>query len=434
MFRPASCRVWLSGGLSALAAGTVLAGPVGPVLPPPDPTHDVKVYGQVIGWPEGRMPAAPDGFVVSRFAAGLQSPRWIHVTPNGDVLVAEANTEPSAQALDEAKRTGKVHSQRLGPSANRITLFRDTDGDGQPDLRSTFLDGLKQPLGMQVMGDGFYVANTDSLWRYPYRTGDQKLHGAGEKLLDLPAGGYNNHWTRNLLASPDNRKLYIAVGSASDHAEYGLEEEQRRAAILEVNPDGSEERLYATGLRNPVGMDWAPGSRTLWAVVNERDGLGDALVPDYLTAVRDGGFYGWPFAYFGAHEDPRLRGQRPDLVAKAMVPDLALTAHGAALGLTFYTERQFPERYQGGAFIGQHGSWNRRELVGYQVVFVPFRDGRPSGPPEPFLTGFIADPARQQVHGRPVGVAVNRAGALLVADDASGVIWQVSAKEEPHGR
>lgn len=397
-------------------------------LPAPDPAHKVKNYSKVVGWKEGATPRAPAGFSVSKYADGLRNPRWIYVTPNGDVLVAEANTElKSAADKGEAAQEGKLGSQNLGRSANRITLFRDSDGDGQPELRVSFLENLNQPLGMQVVGNWFYVANTDSLWRYPYQTGDQKIHGKGEKVLDLPAGGYNNHWTRNLLANADNSKLYVSVGSASNLAEHGMQEEQRRASILEINPDGSGERIYASGLRNPVGMGWAPGTQTLWTAVNERDNLGEDLVPDYLTEVREGAFYGWPYAYFGVHEDPRMAGKRPDLVAKTQVPDVPLGAHTASLGLAFYTQKAFPQKYRGGAFIGQHGSWNRSELSGYKVVFVPFREGRPSGPMEDFLTGFIADSAKGEVHGRPVGIAVLPDGSLLVADDSSNTLWRVRA-------
>jgi glucose/arabinose dehydrogenase len=295
-------------------------------------------------------------------------------------------------------------------------------------VRKIFLQGLRQPLGMLLLGDQFYVANTDGLWRYPYEAGKTSIQAQGQKLLELPAGGYNNHWTRNLLANADGSKIYVSVGSASNVAEYGIEEERRRANILEVNPDGSGERIYASGLRNPVGMGWAPGTSTLWTVVNERDYLGDDLVPDYLTGVKEGGFYGWPYAYFGMHEDPRLAGQRPDLVSQTLVPDVALGAHTASLGLAFYTGNAFPEKYRGGAFIGQHGSWNRTELSGYKVVFVPFKDGRPSGEPEDFLTGFIANRETSEVYGRPVGLVVLPDGDLLVADDASNTVWRVAPR------
>jgi len=281
---------------------------------------------------------------------------------------------------------------------------------------------------MVLIKNQFYVANTDGLWRFPYKSGQTNIAAPGMKILTLPAGGYNNHWTRNLVANAAGTKIYISVGSASNVGEHGMEEEERRANILEVNPDGTGERLYASGLRNPVGMAWAPGTQTLWTVVNERDNLGDDLVPDYLTGVKEGGFYGWPYAYFGPNEDPRMKGKKPDLVQETLVPDVALGAHTASLGLAFYEGQTFPEKYRQGAFIGQHGSWNRSELAGYKVVFVPFKNGKPAGKPEDFLTGFIADTAKSEVYGRPVGVTVLPDGALLVADDASNTLWRVQAR------
>jgi glucose/arabinose dehydrogenase len=398
-------------------------------LPAPHATESVYNFSNVIGWEEGQTPTAPDGFTVTKFADGLDNPRWIYVLPNGDVLVAEANTEVGFLKRLGASLVGITKSMKLNNSANRITLFRDTDGDGIPDLRETFLENLNQPLGMLLLGDQFYVANTDGLWRFPYQEGQTSIAAEGQKILDLPAGGYNNHWTRNLLASPDGRKIYISVGSASDHGEHGIEEERRRAAILEVNPDGTGERIFASGLRNPVGMDWAPGTSTLWTSVNERDKLGDDLVPDYLTSVQEEGFYGWPYAYFGQHEDPRRAGEQPELVQRSLVPEVPLGSHTASLGLAFYTGNAFPERYRGGAFIGQHGSWNRSELSGYKVVFVPFQNGKPSGPPEDFLTGFYADKAAGKVYGRPTGVTVAPNGGLLLADDTSNTIWLVRASQ-----
>ncbi|AKQ63507.1 L-sorbosone dehydrogenase [Myxococcus hansupus] len=400
-----------------------------PALPPPDPSFDVKRYSHVIGWPEGTQPRAPEGFEVTRYADGFSNPRWTYVLPNGDVLVAEAaSLFKNDEDREKALQTGKARSQNIGTSANRITLLRDADGDGRPEVREVFLEGLNQPLGMALLGDQLYVANTDGVWRFPYETGATVLRAQGQKVLDLPAGGYNNHWTRNLLANAEGSKLYVSVGSASNNAEYGLKEEERRANILEINPDGSGERIFASGLRNPVGMAWAPGTGALWTVVNERDNLGEDLVPDYLTHVVDGAFYGWPYAYFGANEDPRMAGQRPDLVRKTRVPDVELGSHTASLGLAFYEGQAFPSRYHGGAFIGQHGSWNRKVLSGYKVVFVPFKDGRPSGPQEDFLTGFIADEPSAQVHGRPVGITVLPDGSLLVADDSSNTLWRVAAK------
>jgi glucose/arabinose dehydrogenase len=290
-----------------------------------------------------------------------------------------------------------------------------------------FLSGLRQPFGMAVWNDALYIANTDSVVRYPYKTGAEKITEAGKKIADLPAGGYNNHWTRNLLLKPDGSKLYVTVGSSTNvDEEHRDVKEPRRAAILEMNPDGSGQRIFASGMRNPNGMDWEPRTSTLWTVVNERDETGDDLVPDYFTSVPDGVFYGWPYAYFGQHEDPRHKGQRRDLVAKTAVPDVALDAHSASLGLAFYRAGLFPEKYRNGAFIGQHGSWNRSKFTGYRVAFVPFQNGRPSGPVEDFLTGFIADEGKKEVYGRPVGIAMARDGALLVADDAGGRIWRIS--------
>jgi len=397
-------------------------------LPAPYATKSVKNYSKVIGWPEGKTPQAPNGFEVIKFAAGLRNPRWIYVSPNGDVLVAEANTESRGTKKLADEISGKAESQNLGESANRITLLRDKDNDGKPEVQQVLLSGLHQPLGMLVLGNILYVANTDGIVQFPYQPGQTQIKAEGKKILDLPAGGYNNHWTRNLLANPKGTKIYIAVGSGSNVAEHGMENEIRRANILEINPDGTGERIFASGLRNPVGLGWAPGTNTLWAAVNERDELGDDLVPDYLTSVQEGAFYGWPYSYFGNHEDPRMKGERPDLVQKAVVPDVDLGPHTASLGLAFYDRTAFPQRYHGGAFVGQHGSWNRSELSGYKVVFVPFVNGKP-GEPEDFLTGFIANAGTNEVYGRPVGVAVLQNGSLLVADDASNTLWLVRAKK-----
>jgi len=372
-------------------------------LPAPDTNATKSKFSKVIGWPEGKTPVAPAGFTVTKFAEKIKNPRNIYIAPNGDVLVALS-------------------------SANTILLFRDTNGDGKPDVQSAFLTGLNQPYGVLIIGSSFFVANTDGIWRFPYKTGDTKIAEKGTKILELPAGGYNNHWTRNLIANEANSKIYVSIGSGSNVAENGMENEKRRANILEINPDGSGEIIFASGLRNPVGMAWAPGTKALWTAVNERDGLGDDLVPDYITSVKKGAFYGWPYSYFGQHEDPRLKGQRADLVKSAVVPDIAVGAHTATLGLTFYTHNKFPAKYQGGAFIGQHGSWNRSELVGYKVAFIPFKAGVKSGEMEDFLTGFIADLDKGEVYGRPVGVAVAKDGALLVADDGSNTIWRVAVK------
>jgi glucose/arabinose dehydrogenase len=399
-------------------------------LPKPFATPPTANTSKVIGWPAGKTPTAPAGFKVTKFADKLRNPRWIYVAPNGDILVAESSTDKSVFTKVQDKLTGKSKSENTGGSANRITLFRDKNNDGQPEVHQTFLDDLNQPLGMLVLNNAFYVANTDGLWKYPYQTGQDQITAKGQKILELPAGGYNNHWTRNIIANADGSKIYISVGSGSNVGENGLDEEKRRANILEINPDGSGERIYGSGLRNPVGMDWAPGTKTLYTVVNERDNLGDDLVPDYLTSVRDGGFYGWPFAYWGQHPDPRLeKEQQPDMVKKSLVPDVSLGSHTASLGLAFYDGNAFPEKYRNGAFIGQHGSWNRSQLVGYKVAFVPFKNGKPAGKPESFLTGFMADAAKSEVYGRPVGVAVLNDGSLLVADDAANTLWRVSAQQ-----
>ena len=379
-------------------------------LPEPFATPDTRKNSKVIGWPEGKTPVAPAGFIVTKYADQLNNPRWMYVAPNGDLLVAES-------ASNRRK------------SANDIIIFRDTNADGLPDVRKTFLKDLNQPLGMLILNGWFYVGNTDGLYRYPYSNGQLEITGKGEKILELPAGGYNNHWTRNVITNADGSKLYVTVGSGSNVGEHGMDNEIRRANVLEINPDGTGERIFAAGLRNPVGLAWEPVTKTLWTAVNERDNLGDDLVPDYLTSVKDGGFYGWPFAYYGPHEDPRRKGERPDLVAKTIVPDVDLGSHTASLGLAFYTKTSFPAKYRGGAFIGQHGSWNRSTFVGYKVVFVPFENGKPSGKPEDFLTGFIADESKNEVYGRPVGVLVLADGSLLVTDDAANTIWKVSVRK-----
>jgi glucose/arabinose dehydrogenase len=394
-------------------------------LPPPFQTKSVHNYSNVIGWPKGKTPLAPKGFKVSLFANNLHNPRNIYVAPKGDVFTAQANTEMTGLKKIGAALAGATKSQNLDQSANNILLFQDTNGDGIADTQRIFLSGLNQPYGLLILGNWFYVANTDGLWRYPYKLGQTHISG-GKKILSLPAGGYNNHWTRNLRANAAGTKIYIAVGSGTNVAEKGLANEVRRAAILEINPDGSGERIYASGLRNPVGIDIEPRSHRLWTAVNERDELGDNLVPDYLTSVKDGGFYGWPYSYFGQHLDPRVKEQRPDLVKRAIVPDVALGPHTASLGLAFYTGKKFPAKYRGGAFIGQHGSWNRAVLSGYRVMFVPFINGKP-GKSQDFLTGFVAKLTKGEVYGRPVGVALAKDGSLLVADDTSNCIWRVSA-------
>ncbi len=398
-------------------------------LPKPYATPSKTKFSKVIGWPEGRMPVAPEGFTVNKFADGFDNPRQVFVAPNGDIFISEGATKAGAIKRMGAKMIGADKAQKLDGGGNRVLLLRDRDGDGAAEQASVFASGLNQPFGMAIIGDYFYVANTDGLLRWTYKAGQEALEGAGETILELPAGGYNNHWTRNLLAAPDGKKLFISVGSGSNVGENGMEHEVRRANILEVNPDGSGERIYASGLRNPVGMDWQPDSKVLWTAVNERDELGDDLVPDYITGVKEGGFYGWPYSYWGSHPDPNFD-EHPDSIKTAIVPDVDLGSHTASLGLAFYDGKTFPAKYQHGAFIGQHGSWNRSEFVGYQVAFVPFENGRPSGKPEGFLTGFIADAASKEVYGRPVGVAVAPDGALLVVDDAANTVWRVQAKKD----
>ncbi len=383
---------------------------IGPLtLPSPFSTESVRNTSKILDWPENQTPVAPEGFTVTKFADKLDNPRISYLAPNNDIFVVESNTKSSA---------------------DRITLFQDLNKDGTYEVREVFKENLNQPYGMLVLGNYFYIANTDGLYRFPYTAGAKKLEGEGEKIVELPAGGYNNHWTRNLIANKDGSKLYISVGSASNVGEYGMDEEVRRAGILEVNPDGSGEIIYADGLRNPVGMDWNPVTGELWTAVNERDELGDDLVPDYITSVKKGGFYGWPYAYFGQIEDPRMKGERPDLVQKSIVPDVPVGNHTASLGLTFYTHDAFPEKYREGAFIGQHGSWNKKEISGYKVLFVPFKNGKPSGVPEDFLTGFIADRDNAEVWGRPVGVTVLADGSLLVNDDSGNTLWRITSN--PH--
>jgi glucose/arabinose dehydrogenase len=425
-------RVPLLGGLLASALCLLGAGVVpakAPELPPPHATKSVRNFSRVVGWPQGKTPVAPPGFTVSKFAGDLQSPRNLYVAPNGDIFVSEANTEKGLVDRFEYHVVGADKAQCITGSAKRITLLRDANGDGIPEVRTVFLKDLNQPFGLLVLNGYFYVANQDAVWRYPYKDGQLEMKAKGEKLIDLPVGGYNNHWTRNLLASHDGKHLYVTVGSGSNAGEHGLANEIRRANILEIDPDGHNEKIYASGLRNPVGMAWGPGTDTLWTAVNERDELGDELVPDYLTSVQRGGFYGWPYSYFGKHVDDRVKEQRPDLVARAIVPDLQLGSHTASLGLAFYESKAFPAKYRGGAFIGQHGSWNRSTLSGYEVVYVPFAKGKPSGPMETFLGGFIVTPGKNDVYGRPVGVAVAPDGALLVADDAGNTVWRVAATE-----
>jgi glucose/arabinose dehydrogenase len=382
-------------------------------------------FSNVMGWDEGQTPIAPAGFTVKLYADGFYNPRWMCVTPNGDVLVAEANTEVGFIKKIGAAIVGATKADNLGKSANRITLLRDADHDGIPELKQTFLENLNKPFGMLVMGKWLYVANTDAVVRFPYQPGQTSITAEAEKIVDLAPEG--RHWTRNIIASKDGSKIYIAVGSASNVGEDGMDKELNRACILEINPDGSGMRVYASGLRNPVGMDWEPTTGALWTAVNERDELGDDLVPDYIARVQENGFYGWPYSYFGQHPDPRMADkQQPALVAKAIVPDLSLGAHTASLGIAFGNESKFPKKYRHGAFIAQHGSWNRSVLSGYKVVFVPFKKGMPSGKPQDFLTGFVKDLEADKVHGRPAGIVFLPDGSMLLTDDTSNRIWRIS--------
>lgn len=379
------------------------------------------------GWPPGTMPTVAPGFAVNAFATGFEHPRWLYVLPNGDVLVAETNAPPKPEDGKGIKGFFmKLLMKNAGaavPSADRITLLRDADGDGIAETRSVFLQGLHSPFGMVLVGDTFYVANADAVVKVPYRAGDTAIAATPAKVAELPGGPINHHWTKSLVASRDGRRLYAGIGSNSNVGENGMDAERDRAAILEIDPGSGATRVFASGLRNPVGMDWQPDSGVLWVAVNERDELGSDLVPDYMTSVRDGGFYGWPYSYYGQHVDTRPQPPRPDLVARAIKPDYALGPHTASLGLAFYDGALFPARYRGGAIVGQHGSWNRRPASGYKVIFVPFAAGRPNGPAEDLLTGFLD--ADGKARGRPVGVAVDARGALLVADDVGNTVWRV---------
>jgi glucose/arabinose dehydrogenase len=398
-------------------------------LPAPYSTESNRKINNVVGWAENEKPIAPAGFTVSLFAKGLDNPRWIYIAKNGDVFVSE-----SASSVDKKiKETGekvvrKRGEEKNGKSANRISLFRDLDKNGSYETKYTFASNLNQPLGMLILNNNFYVANTDGVEMYPYGLGDTSLALEGKRIIELPAGGYNNHWTRNIIANEAGNKIYVTVGSGSNNGENGMENEIRRANILEINTDGSGERIYASGLRNPVGMDFEPTTKTLWTAVNERDHLGDELVPDYITSVKDSGFYGWPYAYFGSNPDPRMKDDpHVELVNKTIVPDVSLGAHTASLGLAFYNKNNFPQKYRGGVFVGQHGSWNRSQFSGYKVIFVPFANGKPAGLPEDFLTGFIISPDKNEVRGRPVCVSVMNDGSLLVTDDGADVIWKITA-------
>ncbi|MDW5377166.1 sorbosone dehydrogenase family protein [Halomonas sp. HP20-15] len=427
----------LAGGCLALtlvACGDVAQLPVSagtgpdPALPAPDesliPTVNIA---PAKGWPRGVTPRAAAGTEVTAFAEGLDHPRWIYVLPNGDVLVAETDSPPKESGGLVAWITQWVMKQAGsgGKSANRITLLRDSDDDGVADSRSTFLEGLNSPFGMALVGDHFYVANTDAVLRFPYSPGQTRIDAPGETLVELPAGPINYHWTKSLIAGPDGRHLYVGVGSNSNVGEKGMHNEQGRAAVWQIDTATGEHRLFATGLRNPVGMAWQARSGELWVAVNERDELGSDLVPDYMTALQEGGFYGWPYSYYGQHVDERVEPQRPELVERAIVPDYALGPHTASLGLASAAGNRLPGRFAEGMFVGQHGSWNRKPRSGYKVIFVPFAHGQPAGEPLDVLSGFVS--AEGEALGRPVGVAVDDRGGLLVADDVGNTLWRVSA-------
>ncbi|HYJ79815.1 MAG TPA: sorbosone dehydrogenase family protein [Longimicrobiaceae bacterium] len=409
-----------------VSAGT---GP-DPTLPRPARSLIPTVHvAPARGWPSGVTPRAAPGTAVAAFARELDHPRWLYVLPNGDVLVAETNAPPRPD--DKRGIKGwfmSLFMKRAGaavPSANRITLLRDADGDGVAEVRSAFLEGLNSPFGMALVGTTLYVANSDAVVRFPYATGQTRITAPATAVAPLPGGTINHHWTKGLIASADGSRLYASVGSNSNVAERGMENEEGRAAIWEIVPATGARRVFASGLRNPVGMAWEPETGVLWTSVNERDELGSDLVPDYMTSVRDGGFYGWPYSYYGQHVDTRVKPPRPDLVASAIAPDYALGPHTGSLGLASAAGTTLPPPFQRGMFVGQHGSWNRYPRSGYRVVFVPFSGGRPSGPLVEVLTGFLS--SEGDAYGRPVGVAIDGKGALLVADDVGNVIWRVTA-------
>jgi len=404
-----------------------------PQLPPPNPALIPTVnIAPAKGWPENGKPVAAAGMSVNAFADRLDHPRWLYVLPNGDVLVAETNAPPKPEDGNSIKDwiTEWVMNEAGAdvPSANRITLLRDADGDGVAEIRSTFIEGLNSPFGMALVGNDFYVANSDAVVKFPYTEGVIRITQPGTKVIDLPAGPNNYHWTRNLLASRDGARLYVTVGSNSNIAENGMDEEVGRAAIWEVDPKHGSYRIYASGLRNPNGLAWEPDGGALWTVVNERDELGSDLVPDYLTSVPDGSFFGWPYSYFGRHLDERVQPQQPEWVIKARVPDYALGPHTAPLGLAFSRSRAWPAPFDNGVFIGQHGSWNRKPHSGYRVIFVPFKAGQPFGDPIDVLTGFLS--ADGDAFGRPVGVVLDTHAALLVADDVGNIVWRVTSSTQ----
>ncbi|MFW0887009.1 PQQ-dependent sugar dehydrogenase [Pseudomonas rhizophila] len=426
----------------ALAAGLVACGESStlqvsdgtgpsPKLPEPNKTLIPTVnIAEAIGWPDGVKPTPAQGLQVGAFAEGLDHPRWLYVLPNGDVLVAETNAPPKPD--DSKGIRGWVMEKVMGragagvPSPNRITLLRDANHDGIAETRTVFLENLNSPFGMTLVGNDLYVADTDRLIRFPYKEGDTQIKAQPTKVVDLPGGTLNHHWTKNVIASQDGSKLYVTTGSNSNVGENGMEAEEGRAAIWEVDRASGNHRIFASGLRNPNGLAWEPRSGALWTAVNERDEIGSDLVPDYITSVKDGAFYGWPYSYYGQHVDKRVEPQKPELVAKAIAPDYAVGPHTASLGLTFAEGSTLPAPFTEGAFIGQHGSWNRKPHSGYKVIFVPFNAGKPVGQPVDVLTGFLN--ADEKAQGRPVGVVIDKQGGLLVADDVGNKIWRVWAK------
>lgn len=402
-----------------------------PTLVPPVKTliPTVKV-APAVGWPQGRMPSAAAGLRVQAYATGLAHPRWLHVLPNGDVLVAETNKPPKPEGADSGGLKQWIMGKMMAragagtPSPDRISLLRDADGDGVAETKTPFLEGLRSPFGMALVGSELFVANADAVLRFPYTAGATRIADKGRQVVDLPAG-INHHWTKALIASRDGSRLYATVGSNSNIGENGMAMEEGRAAIWEIDPKANSKRLYASGLRNPNGLAWEPATGVLWTAVNERDEIGSDLVPDYITSVKDGAFYGWPWSYWGQHVDERVQPARPDLVAKSLKPDFAVGTHVAPLGLATSEGAKLPAPFAAGMFVGLHGSWNRKPPSGYKVVFVPFSGGRPAGPMHDVLTGFLND--QGEAMGRPVGVAVDARGALLVADDVGNTVWRVTA-------
>ncbi|PLC05737.1 sorbosone dehydrogenase [Variovorax sp. RO1] len=420
-------------GETAKLAPELTTGPRPQLVDPNKTLIPTVNVAPAVGWTDTAAPTPTEGLRVTALARGLDHPRWVYTLPNGDVLVAESNKPPKPEGSDTGGPVAKVRNWVMGkvmgragagvPSANRITLLRDADGDGLAEVKQVFLSDLVSPYGMALVGNELFIANANALVKVPYTEGDTSARAKPVVVTALPAG-INHHWTKNVIANADGSKLYVTVGSNSNIGENGMAAEEGRAAIWEVDAKSGEKRLFASGLRNPNGLGWEPETNTLWTVVNERDEIGSDLVPDYLTSVKDGAFYGWPWSYWGGVVDARVTPQKPDLVAKALAPDYALGSHVAPLGLVFSNPRGMPPEFASGAFIGEHGSWNRKPKSGYKVVFVPFIGGKPSGPPVDILTGFLS--ADEKAHGRPVGVALDKSGALLVADDVGNAVWRVS--------